>query len=236
MSSQEANASFLCRMKNSIRTCSGEIVFGMSDGVVSIFGLVAGMVAGAQSGDVILLAGATAAIAATVSMMAGVFLDIESERDAARVEAKERAAEIHQDPAGAVNKLIADLQGTGLSGKSLDAIREDLNANPLAIQKFEDAVAGEEETNAQKTSPIVHSCWMGIADFIAAMTPVIPFIFLPLEQAKIVFIFGTALLLVLLGIGRARLGERPMLRTVLETFVIAAAAAIAGALVGMLIS
>jgi vacuolar iron transporter family protein len=169
-------------------------------------------------------------------MMAGVFLDLESERDAARVEAKERADEIRADPEGNVNKLIADLQGTGLSQKSLDALHEDMKANPLAIQKFEDAVAGEEETEAQKTSPVVHACWMGIADFIAAMTPVIPFIFLPLEQAKVVFIFGTALLLILLGIGRAKLGERPMFRTVLETCAIAAAAAIAGALVGLLLS
>lgn len=224
---------FFRRVKTSIRDCSGEIVFGMSDGVVSIFGLVAGMVAGSQSGNVILLAGATAA---TVSMMAGVFLDIESERDCARVEEKERAAEIRRDPQGAVNKLISDLKGTGLSEKSLAVIREDMEANPLAIQKFEDAVAGEEETAAQKTSPVIHACWMGIADFIAAMTPVIPFIILPLEQAKIVFIIGTTLLLVLLGIGRAKLGERPMVRTVLETFAIAAVAAVAGALVGLLIS
>lgn len=229
-------SSFGRRMKKSIRDCSGEIVFGMSDGVVSIFGLVAGMVAGAQSGDVILLAGATAAIAATVSMMAGVFLDIESERDCARVEERERAIEINQDPESAINKLIGDLQGTGLSVKSLEALREDLTINPLVIQKFEDAVAGEEETAAQKTSPVIHACWMGIADFIAAMTPVVPFIVLPLGQAKIVFIFGTGILLILLGIGRAKLGERPMLRTILETVVIAATAAIAGALVGLLVS
>jgi len=101
---------------------------------------------------------------------------------------------------------------------------------------FEDAVAGEEETAAQKTSPVVHACWMGVADFIAAMTPVVPFIFLPLAQAKIVFIFTTALLLLLLGIGRAKLGERPMFRTIIETCAIAATAAIAGALVGLLIS
>jgi len=208
----------------------------MSDGVVSIFGLVAGMVAGAQSGSVILLAGATAAIAATVSMMAGVFLDIESERDEARVEAGKRKAEICADPDGAVNKLVGDLQSIGLSGNCLEAIRSEMKANPLAIQKFEDAVAGEEEAPEQRVSPVIHACWMGIADFVAAMTPVVPFIFLPLAQAKIVFIFTTAILLILLGIGRAKLGQRPMVRTVLETFAIAAAAAVAGALVGLMIS
>ncbi|MFA6224638.1 MAG: VIT1/CCC1 transporter family protein [Methanoregula sp.] len=236
MTENAPGGSIFSRLRESIYDYSGEIVFGMSDGVVSIFGLVAGMVAGAQSGNVILLAGATAAIAATVSMMAGVFMDIESERDTARVEAEKRKIEICRDPEGAVNKLIGNLQGIGLSGNCLEAIRGDMKANPLAIQKFEDAVAGEEETLDQKVSPVVHACWMGIADFIAAMTPVVPFVFLPLPQAKIVFIFGTALLLILLGIGRAKLGQRPMVRTVLETFVIAAAAAIAGALVGLMLS
>jgi hypothetical protein len=71
----EPQGSFFSRVK-SFRDSSGEIVFGMSDGTVSIFGLVAGMVAGAQSGNVVLLVGATAAVAAPVSMMAGVFLDL----------------------------------------------------------------------------------------------------------------------------------------------------------------
>jgi VIT1/CCC1 family predicted Fe2+/Mn2+ transporter len=234
--SEAAGPSFFGKVKESFRDSFGEIVFGMSDGTVSIFGLVAGMVAGAQSGDVILLAGATAAIAATVSMMAGVFLDLESERDAARVEAEERKTEICRDPECAVNKLIGDLQTTGLSAASIDALRSDFQANPLAIQKFEDAVAAEEESEASKASVYIHAGWMGIADFIAAMTPVIPFAFLPLEPAKIACIAGTAILLFLLGLGRARIGKRPVFRTVLETMAIATAAGIAGVLFALLIS
>lgn len=234
--SSEPQVSFFGRVKESFRDSFGEIVFGMSDGTVSIFGLVAGMVAGAQSGDVILLAGATAAIAATVSMMAGVFLDLESERDAARVEAEERAEEIKRNPDGAVSKLMGDLQSTGLSPASLDALRADFQKNPMAIQKFEDAVAAEEESEASKASVYVHATWMGIADFIAAMTPVIPFAFLPLEQAKIACLAGTAVLLFLLGLGRAKIGKRPVFRTVLETMAIATAAGIAGVIFGLLMT
>lgn len=228
--------SLVSRIEDSFRQSFGEIVFGMSDGTVSIFGLVAGMVAGAQSGDVILLAGATAAIAATVSMMAGVFLDLESERDEARAEKEDRLEEIKRDPDGELRKLIADLQFTGLSAKSLDAISEDFRKNPLAIQTFEDAVAAEEAPVSSKASVYIHAAWMGIADFIAAMTPVIPFAFLPLEQAKIACIAGTALLLFLLGLGRARIGRRPVFRTVLETMVIATAAGIAGVIFGLLLA
>jgi VIT1/CCC1 family predicted Fe2+/Mn2+ transporter len=234
--SGEPQMSFTCRVKESFRDSFGEIVFGMSDGTVSIFGLVAGMVAGAQSGDVIVLAGATAAIAATVSMMAGVFLDLESEQDCSRVEAEERAEEIKSDPGGAVTKLMGDLQTTGLSTASLDAIRADFTRNPLAIQKFEDAVAAEEESAASKASVYVHAGWMGLADFIAAITPVIPFAILPLGPAKIACIGGTAVLLLLLGIGRARIGKRPVCRTVLETMAVATAAGIAGVIFGLLMT
>jgi VIT1/CCC1 family predicted Fe2+/Mn2+ transporter len=232
----EPQGSFFSRVKESFRDSSGEIVFGMSDGTVSIFGLVAGMVAGAQSGNVVFLAGATAAVAATVSMMAGVFLDLESEQDAARVETKEREAGICRDPECAVNKLMGDLQATGLSPACLDAIRADLKKDPLVIARFEDAVAGEEAAPAQKIPIYVHACWMGIADFIAAMTPVIPFAFLPFEQAKIACVAGTAALLFLLGLGRARLGKRPAFRTVLETMAIATAAGIAGVVFGLLLT
>ncbi len=224
------------KIRESFRESFGEIVFGMSDGTVSIFGLVAGMVAGAQSGDVILLAGATAAIAATVSMMAGVFLDLESEKDAARVEAEERNDEISRNPDAAVERVMGILGGTGLSGASLDSIRTDFRNDPRTILKFEDAVACEEESEAQKAPAYVHACWMGIADFIAAMTPVIPFAFLPLGLAKIACIAGTAILLFLLGIARARLGKRPVVRTVLETMAIATAAGIAGVIFGLLIT
>jgi VIT1/CCC1 family predicted Fe2+/Mn2+ transporter len=194
------------------------------------------MIAGSQTGDVVFLAGATAAIAATVSMMAGVFLDLESERDEARVEAEERAAEIRADPDGAVRKLMGDLNDSGLSQNSLDALRSDFMHDPLAIQRFEDAVAAEEESKASRASVYVHAGWMGIADFVAAMTPVIPFAFLPFEQAKIACIAGTAVLLFLLGIGRARIGKRPVVRTVLETMAIATAAGIAGVVFGLLLS
>jgi VIT1/CCC1 family predicted Fe2+/Mn2+ transporter len=236
MTEQAAGGSFFSRLKASIHDSAGEIVFGMSDGVVSIFGVVAGVAAGAQSGNIILLAGATAAGAATVSMMAGVYLDLESERDAAQVEAEQREREIRRDPDRAVSELITTLEHTGLSRKSLDSIRDDMKADPPAIRRFEDAVASEEETPGQKVSPVVHACWMGIADFLAAMTPVIPFVFLPLPEAKIVCIAGTGILLVLLGIGRARIGNRSVVRTVLETVGIAAAAGIAGVLIGWLIS
>jgi len=236
MTEQATGGSSYSRLKASIHDSAGEIVFGMSDGVVSIFGLVLGVAAGAQSGNVVFLAGATGAIAASVSMMAALYLDHESEGDEARVETKQREEEIRRDPTSAVNKLMGVLQGTGLSPRSLDAIRDDMQANPLAIRRVEDAISCEEEPPARKVSPLVHATWMGISNFVAGITPVIPFALLPFAEARLVCIAGTATLLILLGIGRARIGNRPVARTVFETIAIAAAAAIAGVCIGWLIS
>jgi VIT1/CCC1 family predicted Fe2+/Mn2+ transporter len=69
------------RVRRSFDQSVGSIVFGMEDGTVSIFGLVFGVAASAPDSKAVLLAGATGAAAAAVSMMAGAFLDAESAND-----------------------------------------------------------------------------------------------------------------------------------------------------------
>jgi hypothetical protein len=74
------------KIKNSLVASAGNIVFGMEDGTVSIFGPVFCVAASAPSGHAVLLAGATGAAAAAVSMMAGTYLDISTANDRAQAE------------------------------------------------------------------------------------------------------------------------------------------------------
>jgi predicted membrane protein (TIGR00267 family) len=85
-------------------------------------------------------------------------------------------------------------------------------------------------------NPWVQALWMFVADLIAAFIPVIPFALLPLATARIVSIIVTAILLILLGIGRGVVARRNILLTVIETVGIASAAALAGYLISKLIS
>lgn len=229
-------ASFISRIKQSLAASYGEVVFGMSDGTVSILGLVLGVAAGANSADAVVLAGATGAIAASVSMMAGCFMEIESQRDEEEEENKERIAAINQDPEGAVQDLIGLLQKSGLSKGSIDSIHADIAQNPLAISGMETAIAASQKSIGQKTSPVIHSIWMFISDLFAGLTPVIPFVLFPMHTAWIICIIVTTILLLLLGLGRARISNRSPIRTVLETMGIALAAALAGVIVGNLLS
>ena len=85
-------------------------------------------------------------------------------------------------------------------------------------------------------SALVRSLWMLVADFLAAAIPILPFAFLPVSQGRIVSAGITTLLLIALGIGRARIGGRNIPRTVIETVAIGVAAALAGVGIGVGIS
>jgi vacuolar iron transporter family protein len=77
-------------------------------------------------------------------------------------------------------------------------------------------------------NPWEQALWMLLADFAAAAVPIVPFVLLPIPQARIVSAAVTLMLLIGLGVGRARVAKRNTLRTVLETVSIGIAAALAG--------
>jgi VIT1/CCC1 family predicted Fe2+/Mn2+ transporter len=216
--------SFAQRIASSFKASFGDIVFGMEDGTVSIFGLVFGVAATTTDSRVVLVAGMTGAIAAAVSMMAGAYLDAETARDQART-ARERATATF-DPDIARDRLIA--QGVPPdAAAAFAALSRDHPELPRALR------AGYEERNAvEDASPLAHALWMFTSDAIAAMVPVVPFALLPLATARYVSIACTAAVLIVLGIGRARIGKRRLLPTTLQTLAIAAAAGVAGVLVG----
>src|SRR5215472_9412412 len=72
----------LQRLRRSFSQSAGTIVFGMEDGTVSIFGLIFGVAATTTDSKTVLIAGASGAVSAAVSMMAGAYLDVETTRDA----------------------------------------------------------------------------------------------------------------------------------------------------------
>src|SRR5262245_40488776 len=71
--------------------------------------------------------------------------------------------------------------------------------------------------------------------FPAAAVPILPFVFLPILQARFVSGAVTVALLIGLGFGRARIAKRNTIRTVLETVSIGVAAALAGVAISVMV-
>ncbi|HTP99006.1 MAG TPA: VIT1/CCC1 transporter family protein [Casimicrobiaceae bacterium] len=218
-------ATLFDRFAESFKASFGDIVFGMEDGTVSIFGLVFGVAASTSDTRVVLVAGLAGAISAAVSMMAGEYLDAETARDQAR----EHAASV--DPSKVADAAMrARLLGRGVPAAAVD----ELNALGTRYPTLPRALhlAFDEGDADAEASPIAHALWMFVSDLVAALVPVAPFAFLPMSEARYVSIACTAAVLVVLGVGRARIGKRRLLPTTLQTLGIAAAAGIAGVAVG----
>jgi VIT1/CCC1 family predicted Fe2+/Mn2+ transporter len=225
-------AAALKRLHQSLIASAGTIVFGMEDGTVSIFGLIFGVAATTSSTPTVVIAGATGAVAAAVSMMAGVYLDAETTRDAA--EAKRNV--VKADPAtraDTIEKLPNELAAAGLTTEQCVALTSAVKNDRAALTGLLLALMHSPET---PQSPYEQALWMLLADFAAAAVPILPFVWLPVAQGRIVSGVVTFLLLVGLGIGRARVAKRPLFRTVIETVMIGVAAALAGIVIGVLVN
>jgi VIT1/CCC1 family predicted Fe2+/Mn2+ transporter len=95
-----SEASLWGRLKTSLQASAGEVVFGMEDGTVSIFGLVFGVAATTSDQKAVLIAGASGAVAAAVSMMAGTYLDVETNQDQAKLMASRIASDLQKNSGG----------------------------------------------------------------------------------------------------------------------------------------
>lgn len=223
----------LQRIGKSFYDSSGDIVFGMEDGTVSIFGLVFGVASSAISSSVVLLAGATGAISAAVSMMAGTFLDVESTNDKAKVLLAQEQTEIDNNLEGEKQEVRDRLRTAGFNDQDTATIVDALARHPKTLLQVE-ATSELHLGSTEQKNPFVQSAWMFISDLFAAFVPVIPFAVLPLESARLVSLIITATLL--LVVGRGLIGHRNIVLTALETLGIAAAAASAGFLIGKLVT
>lgn len=217
--------SLASRIAVSFKASFGDIVFGMEDGTVSIFGLVFGVAASTNDTRTVLVAGLTGAIAAAVSMMAGAYLDAETARDQARQHADAVRTDLVADDA--MRKVLV------ANGVAVEAVDE-LNALGKRYPQLPRALhlAYDAGDAASEASPTARASWMFVADIFAALVPVVPFALLPMNEARFVSLAATAAVLVVLGIGRAKIGKRRVLSTTLQTLGIAAAAGAAGVMVG----
>jgi VIT1/CCC1 family predicted Fe2+/Mn2+ transporter len=211
-------------LRRSVVNSAGTIVFGMEDGTVSIFGLIFGVAATTTSTKAVLIAGASGAAAAAVSMMAGAYLDVETTRD----QSQAIALAAGKSDVSLANRLL----GAGLTSQQSNALVAAVRNDGQAAEGLLLALKGPVKA---PLDPVEQALWMLFADFFAAAIPILPFVFLPIGQARMVSAMVTVALLIGLGVGRAQLGKGRAVRTVTETVAMGVGAAIAGVAISVLI-
>jgi VIT1/CCC1 family predicted Fe2+/Mn2+ transporter len=220
------------RLRASLAASAGQVVFGMEDGTVSIFGLVFGVAATTNDQSAVLIAGASGAVAAAVAMMAGTYLDVETRRDQARVLTARIESDLRSGSAAVLEGVTQRLQAAGMPQDQAAIVSNFLSSQPTILKGVATALTAPADSDLSQ-GPLVQSLWMLIADFFAAAVPILPFGFLPVPQGRAISGIVTMLLLIGLGIGRGLIGQRNIFRTVVETVSIGLAAALAGVAIGI---
>jgi VIT1/CCC1 family predicted Fe2+/Mn2+ transporter len=226
---------FVRRFRDSLYTAIGDVAFGMEDGAVSISGLVFGVAASTNDRAIVLLAGAAGAVAGAVSMMAGTYLDVQSERHRAHALVEAARSRIAADPTAATRSAARRLLADGFSPDEVAVVERAFTRNPGAL--LDHVVAFEVGVvPGARPSPWTHALWMFVADILAAGVPVAPFALFDIGTARIVSLIVTGALMALLGIARGLIGHVNIWWTAVQTMAIAGAAALAGVVIGRLVS
>jgi vacuolar iron transporter family protein len=171
-------------------------------------------------------------VAAAVSMMAGVFLDVETTRDETKAKRAALQSALSADAASICAELPGQLAAAGLTPQQSAALTGAVRNDRGALEGLLLALHGSPEA---PPNPWQQALWMLIADFAAAAVPIVPFVFLAVPSARVVSAVMTIALLVGLGVGRGRIAGRAVARTIVETVSIGIAAALAGVAIGVLI-
>jgi len=164
----------------------GDAIYGVNDGLGSIFGIVSG-VSGATLGNshFVLIAGLAGMVASALSMGSGAYLAAKSEREIFEAEfAREREA-VEDNEAEAREVLSLTYQIRGLPEEDADRFVEHLAKNKEKLVK---ALARERLNTTEEglSKPLVSALSGALSTAVGALIPIIPFFFMAGIPAVIV--------------------------------------------------
>lgn len=152
-----------------------DLVFGLNDGLVSNFSLIAG-VSGANPGHVVvILAGVAGLLSGMFSMAAGSFISSKSHRDVVSGEIRRKAEEIEYDPEGERDHLRRIYRLKGFTDEEVEILVGRVTADP---GRWLDALVGEELglTPQLGPPPLLDGIFTGGGFAVGALVPLLPFL------------------------------------------------------------
>ena len=188
-------------------------ILGANDGIVSIAALAVGVAAATSDIRTILIAGVAGIVAGSISMAAGEYVSVSSQRDSERALIARERQELIDQPDEELAELAEIYQSKGLSPSTARLVAKELTAHD-AIGAHLEAELGLDERGL--TNPW-HAAFSSALAFLAGATLPMLAITLPPDGWRIPLAFGASLLsLAITGWVGARLGNSPPLKPVLR--------------------
>ncbi|MFC1418472.1 VIT1/CCC1 transporter family protein [Streptacidiphilus cavernicola] len=188
-------------------------VLGANDGVVSTAGIVLGVAGATGDRETLLTAGLAGLLAGSLSMAAGEYVSVSTQRDSERAALDLERRELSRTPEAELDELTGLYQDKGLSPELAREVAVQLTAH--------DALGAHAETELgidpdQLTDPW-RAAWASFLSFtVGALLPLLAMV-LPPTAVRLPLTVGAVLAaLALCGWVSARLGGAPVARAVLR--------------------
>jgi vacuolar iron transporter family protein len=191
-------------------------VLGANDGILSTAGLVLGVAAADASVGAIATAGIAGMVAGALSMAAGEYVSVSSQRDAERADLALERRELAEDPAGELEELAGIYRARGLDPELARQVAEELTERDALGSHARDELGITHERRARP----LQAAWTSALSFVlGAIIPLVTITAAP-EPARVplTVVLTLVALAVLGGLG-ARLGGAPMGRAALRVTV-----------------
>src|SRR5256885_15455353 len=155
-----------------------DAIYGVNDGLGAVFGIVSG-VAGATNNQqhYVLISGLAGMLASSLSMGAGAYLAVKSEREVYEAEIAREKTEVEENPEEEIEEMSLFYQLQGFNADEAQKMAERLAEQP---DQMEAAMAQSELGLSQQHfgKPWTSASSAAISTAIGAFIPIIPFFFM----------------------------------------------------------
>ncbi len=181
-------------------------MLGANDGIVSTAGLVLGVVGAGGSSSEIVTAGIAGLVAGALSMAAGEFVSVSSQRDAEEADLQLERRELASDPDGELRELANIYRARGLPDALAEEVAVALTQRDALAAHSRDELGLEEDRRARP----LQAAWSSAAAFSSgAILPLAAAALAPPDVRAAAIVVVTLVALSLLGATGARLGGAP---------------------------
>jgi vacuolar iron transporter family protein len=150
--------------------------FGVMDGLVSNFALVAGVLGGGAAGKVVIMTGLAGLVAGACSMAAGEFTSVSSQTELMRAEIDVERAELKAHPEEEMKELALMYEAKGLRPALAAEVARELSSNPdIALDVHVREELGVDPNDLP--SPWIAAGSSFAAFALGALVPLLPFLF-----------------------------------------------------------
>ncbi|MFJ6750761.1 MULTISPECIES: VIT family protein [unclassified Streptomyces] len=188
-------------------------VLGANDGVVSTAGIVVGVAGATDARGALLTAGLAGLLAGSMSMAAGEYVSVSTQRDSEKAALVKEKRELATEPQAELIELTGLLEGKGLSGELAREVAEELTAHD-ALRAHAEVELGIDPDDL--TNPW-HAAGASFLAFTAgALLPLLAIVLPPSALRLPVTVVAVLVALAFCGWISARLGAAPVRRAMLR--------------------